>query len=81
MKNKRFRNIKTGDIYVVKTFDAINATNANDGQKMVIYYKEGKPRELYPRERTEFFEKFEPIRKPITTLWTILLNNCKAWER
>lgn len=47
---------KTGNKYFV-TGEAINATNANDGQVMIIYTNaDGK---TFVREKKEFLEKFE----------------------
>lgn len=60
-----FRNKKTGQLYV-KLREAVNATNAQDGQKMILYAQvwksgdvEAKP--LYVREAGEFNEKFERV--------------------
>lgn len=58
-----YKNNKTGDLYEVIEF-AINATNAQDGQEMVIYKKFfQKPQDLgneqkFVREKNEFFNKF-----------------------
>lgn len=41
MRNKIYRNKKTGDLYIVEQVGLINATNAQDGQKMVRYRKFG----------------------------------------
>lgn len=49
------KNIKTGEIYVVSTFNAINATNSQDGERVVIYSRAGA---VYVREVKEFLEKF-----------------------
>lgn len=46
--------LKTGNIYQVID-EAINATNANDGEIVVIYKKDG---QLFVREKKEFYEKF-----------------------
>lgn len=46
--------LKTGNIYEL-VGEAINATNANDGEIVVIYKKDG---QLFVREKTEFYEKF-----------------------
>ena len=51
-----YKNNKTGDLYEVIEF-AINATNAQDGQEMVIYKKVDKDQK-FVREKNEFFEKF-----------------------
>lgn len=49
------RHIKTGNIYEV-IGEAINATNANDGEIVVIYKKDTK---IFVREKKEFYEKFQ----------------------
>ena len=58
--------IKTGNKYFVINDGIINATNANDGQLMVLY--SGKRRGsdsmgVFVRERSEFLEKFKIIKK------------------
>jgi hypothetical protein len=50
-----YRHIKTGKIYE-KTGTAINATNAQDGELMVCYSRNG---HAFVRDRREFTEKFE----------------------
>jgi len=53
---KSFIHKKTGGRYFV-TGEAINATNANDGQVMIVYTNaDGK---TFVREKTEFMQKFE----------------------
>lgn len=49
----------TGNIYRV-TGEAINATNAQDGQTMVIYERDGR---RFVREAGEFMEKFAAMQK------------------
>lgn len=61
MCSKKFRHIKTGNIYELITDDVINCTNANDGQLMVIYKRPDKPNMTFVREKSEFYTKFEPI--------------------
>ena len=51
-----FQNKKTKGIYKVLYEEAINCTNAQDGQIMVIYTN-GK--EVFVREQKEFQEKFD----------------------
>ena len=56
-------NKKTGNKYLIISANVINATNADDGQKMVLYKKvgkwfEGQP-ETFVREYEEFILKFE----------------------
>lgn len=45
---------KTGNKYVV-VGECLNCTNAQDGQEMVIYSRDGR---TFVRERSEFLEKF-----------------------
>jgi hypothetical protein len=53
-----YTNIKTGNPYTVKGF-AINATNKDDGQVMVIYTRSDvENSDLYVREIEEFKQKF-----------------------
>lgn len=53
-----YRNKKHGSLYVV-TGEAINCTNAQDGQKLKLYRSQDGQK--YAREVAEFFEKFEPV--------------------
>lgn len=48
--------LKTGNIYEL-VGEAINATNANDGEIVVIYRKDS---QMFVREKKEFYEKFQP---------------------
>jgi len=57
VSNKKYRNKKTGKIYFLINNRIINATNANDGQIMVLYKNENG--DLFVRERKEFLIKFE----------------------
>ena len=59
MNKKKYRNKKTGKFYFIEHYYVINATNANDGQAMILYRNELGG--LLVRERTEFFEKFEEV--------------------
>lgn len=59
-KESVFVNNKTQNVYVVLYDLAENATNAQDGQKMVVY--SDKYGAIYCRERSEFLEKFTPFR-------------------
>lgn len=54
-----FINIKTGRIYSVNWRRIINATNANEGQRMILYTSE-ETGHTYVREENEFNEKFRP---------------------
>lgn len=54
----RYRNIKTGIVYIVLHF-AIDVTNTGKGNMMVIYFNPEEPGIIYAREREEFYEKFE----------------------
>lgn len=54
--SKLYIHKKTGNKYFV-TGEAINTTNSQDGQVMVVYANtDGK---TFVREKTEFLEKFE----------------------
>ena len=59
MNNSMFlyRNKKKGTIYYV-TGSCINCTNAQDGQRMILY-TDGENN--FCREEKEFDEKFEPV--------------------
>lgn len=54
-KSGAYKNKKTGKEYKV-LFTAINCTDDQDDQEMVIYIGDGK---IFAREINEFFEKFE----------------------
>jgi hypothetical protein len=57
-----YRNKKSGKMYMVLMPEVINATNAQDGQKMVFYCgekKDGSAKGFFVREVKEFNEKFE----------------------
>jgi hypothetical protein len=56
-----YKNKKTGNLYVVQRTDIVNATNAQDGQRMVLYrpYGSGGTGTWYVREEQEFLAKFE----------------------
>jgi hypothetical protein len=57
MKEK-YKNIKNGTIYEIVQTEIINCTNAQDGQKMILYTNG----ELtFCREEQEFYKKFEKI--------------------
>lgn len=50
---------KTEKVYDVCRCSVINATNGSaDGQRMVIYRRDGK---VFVREMNEFFDKFEKL--------------------
>ena len=57
-----YKNNKNNYTYYVENFNITNATNANDGQRMVLYKRRNK---FYVREYTEFLQKF-----------TFLYNEC-----
>ena len=59
---KKFLNKKKQTVYELIDF-CINATNEQDGQRMILYKRieEDMP-QLYVRSETEFFEKFEEIK-------------------
>lgn len=47
---------KTGNIYnIINVGKIVNCTNEQDGQEMILYYRDGK---FFVREREEFEEKF-----------------------
>jgi hypothetical protein len=50
------QNIKTGKEYFILMETAINATNEQDGQEMVIY--QSMDNQIFTREKEEFLEKF-----------------------
>lgn len=57
-----YRHKKTNRIYEVLRF-VVNATNAQNGQDMVLYRQFDLPEpisQVYVREKKEFEEKFEP---------------------
>jgi len=59
LESSQYKHIKSGKLYTVLGI-IINATNSNDGQKMVLYAGSdlfGTHR-LFVRDKTEFFEKF-----------------------
>ncbi len=61
MYSKKFRHLKTGNIYEMVRDDVINATNANSEQIMVLYKSDLHKDKLFVREKNEFYEKFKPI--------------------
>lgn len=63
MNPRVFVHIKTGNLYLVIHRGLINATNAQNGQKMVLYTPYTKDREHVPwyiRAEDEFDQKFRP---------------------
>lgn len=60
-----YRHKKTGRIYQVadnnNLIEVINTTNAQDGQRMVMYLDPSKPNMIFVREKNEFNKKFEKI--------------------
>ena len=57
-----YRNKKKGTLYkLIGT--AINCTNAQDGQIMLIYEPVEGEHLVFVRERNEFYEKFELVDK------------------
>jgi len=68
-------NLKRKTEYIILMEDVRNSTNAQDGQKMVIY--QGMDNHVYVRETEEFYQKFR-IKSPdeqtaIDLLKTILM--------
>jgi len=64
----KYRHNKTGRIYHVIPGDVFNATNAQDGQKMVLYRND--VGNMYVRERAEFNEKFTRIQDVASEMHT-----------
>jgi hypothetical protein len=62
MFSKKYKHLKTGNIYEVIRDDVINCTNANDDQIMVLYTSEKAKGKIFVREKTEFLQKFELIK-------------------
>ena len=60
---KPFKHLKTGDTYEMVRDDVINCTNANNHQIMVLYKRPEYPNLIFVREKNEFFEKFQEIKK------------------
>ena len=63
----RYRNNKTGVVYVA-TGCALNATNAQNGQRMIVYREptSDDSEHVFVREESEFFEKFTRIPEEAT---------------
>lgn len=62
--NNKFKvvvHIKTDNQYYIISEDIINATNAQDGEKMILYSPCSftAPAPMYVREKTEFWNKFK----------------------
>lgn len=56
---KLFEHIKTGNLYVVLTDNAINATNGDtDGYRMVVYMPKDNVTKIYTREYGQFMARF-----------------------
>lgn len=55
-----YRNDKNGRLYRV-TGSLINATNAQDGQRLVKYVPEASPQQEFAREVSEFHQKFSVV--------------------
>jgi len=53
---KQFKNIKTGRVYYVIDDNVVNATNRDDGKRMVLYARD---KQWFVREYEEFNQKFE----------------------
>lgn len=58
MSSKKFKHLKTGNIYEMIRDDVINCTNANDEQIMVLYKNDNCPDKIFVREKSEFYNKF-----------------------
>ena len=59
MSSKKFKHLKTGNIYEMLRDDIINCTNINAEQIMVLYKTDKYPDMLFVREKSEFYEKFK----------------------
>ena len=63
--SQEYRHKKSGRIYDAVTHNVINATNVDDGQRMVLYIgmkKDGSGKKaVFVREYNEFHEKFEKV--------------------
>lgn len=57
-----WKNKKTGGVYII-VGHVTNATNAQEGQEMVLYRRLADPWH-FVRERSEFLEKFERTEAP-----------------
>lgn len=57
----RVKNKKTGDLYEIINDWVINATNKDDGKRMVLYKSATQYDQSFIREYDEFWEKFEDI--------------------
>lgn len=58
---RKFKHLKTGNMYEMIREDVINCTNANDHQIMVLYKRDGYPDLIFVREKQEFYQKFQEI--------------------
>ncbi len=61
MSSKKFKHIKTGNIYEMLRDDVINCTNANSEEIMVLYINEQHKDKIFVREKNEFYQKFQEI--------------------
>ena len=64
MNPQVYVHLKTGHLYLVIHRGLTNATNAQNGQKMVLYTPYTKDRDHVPwyvREESEFDAKFRPV--------------------
>jgi len=62
-KEVKYKHLKTGNIYVAFG-EVLNSTNEQDGQKMILYYRDGKndiSDLVFVREIGEFHSKFERV--------------------
>ena len=57
-RSTQYRHNKTGRIYTVESFNIVNGTNAQDGQTMTLYSRDGRQ---FVRETEEFLEKFTKV--------------------
>ena len=61
-----FRHKKTGNLYrAMYSVLVTNATNAQNGQAMILYERVGEKKQFYVRELNEFLEKFEIVNEQV----------------
>lgn len=62
MNNKLYKNKKTDRVYEILNDTVFNATNAQNGQRMILYKLVNmNTNMIFVREKEEFFEKFELV--------------------
>lgn len=61
ISDKVWRNVKTGNLYVVESLTGRDCTNVRDGLPVVVYHPLGDSQSKLVREREEFHIKFTPF--------------------